>query len=98
MEKVNSIPEVTDPRKALGNDFRRSDVRKDWNNVLHKEDLPSEYFIAHFSCTASSGTYMRTLASEIAKQLGTCGLAWSIHRTHIGTYDPEKQNWEIEYT
>ncbi len=97
LAKVNSIPEVTDPKKALGNDFRRVDVRKDWDDILQNDDLPDEYHIAHFTCLASSGTYMRTLADVIAKKLNTCGLAWSIHRTHIGEYDSKKQNWKIEY-
>ncbi len=97
LEKVNSIPEVTDPRKALGNDFRRTDVREDWNNILNDNSLPSEFIIADFICTASSGTYMRTLAYEVAKKLGTCGLAWRIHRTHIGHYDKESNSWKIEY-
>ena len=97
LTKINSIPEVTDPRKALGNDFRRVDVRKDWNNILNDADSPDEYQIAHFTCIASSGTYMRTLASEIAKKLNSCGLAWSIHRTHIGSYDPESETLTKEF-
>lgn len=97
LEKVNSVPPVTELRKALGNDFRRVDVRKDWDDILHNDSLPNEYQIVHFSCIASSGTYMRTLASEIAKKLGTCGLAWSIHRTHIGKYSSETRSWKLEY-
>lgn len=97
LEKVNSIPEVTDPRKALGNDFRRTDVRADWNNILTNEFLPSEYIIANLTCTASSGTYMRTLAELISKKLETGGLAWRIHRTKIGTYDSEESTWSKEY-
>ena len=97
LEKVNSIPEVTDQRKALGNDFRRTDVRADWNKIFNDNSLPSEFTIANFICTASSGTYMRTLAYEIAKKLGTCGLAWRIHRTHIGHYSKETLDWKLEY-
>lgn len=97
LAKVNSIPEVTDPKKALGNDFRRVDVRRDWSDVLKNEDLPNEYHIAHFTCLASSGTYMRTLASVIANKLNTCGLAWSIHRTYIGEYDHGSNSWIKEF-
>lgn len=97
LEKINSIPEVTDPRKALGNDFRRVDVRQDWNTILENKKLPEEFQIAHFSCIASSGTYMRTLASIIAGKLDTCGLAWSIHRTNIGIYNPKTKTWDVEY-
>jgi tRNA pseudouridine(55) synthase len=97
LQKVNSIPEVTDPRKALGADFRRTDVRADWQDVATDFSLPAQYTIAHFRCVASSGAYMRTLATVIAKELGTTGLAFHIHRTKIGHYNQEKQAWDQEY-
>lgn len=97
LAKVNSIPEVTDPRKAIGNDFRRKYVREDWDKILHDTSLPEEFYIAHFACIASSGTYMRTLASEIAKKIDAGGLAWSIHRTEIGQYHPQSNQWELRY-
>ncbi len=82
--KIETIPEVTDQKKALGADFRRDDVRRSWNQFEKEGNL--EYQILSFTCIASSGTYMRSLAEEIAKRLGTCGLAYSIHRTKIGRY------------
>lgn len=95
--KIDTIPEVTDPRKALGNDFRRVDVRADWENIANDDSLPDLYIIINLYCLASSGTYMRTLASLIAKELGTCGLAWSIHRDKIGVYDGQTKTWTTEY-
>lgn len=86
-EKIESIPPVTDDRKALGNDFRRTDVRASWKQ-LNDEHATDTFAVATFSCTCSSGTYMRTLAEEIAARLGTVGLAFSIHRSVIGTYQP----------
>jgi len=94
LEKINTIPEVTDTSKTLGNDFRREDVRKDWDNIKNnnlptsdvgKLLLPDAYTIAHFTCSASSGTYMRTLAKLIGERLDPAvpSLAWSIHRTEI---------------
>lgn len=82
-EKINSIPPVTDPRKALGNDFRREPIRVRWSELLSLR--PADTFsIATLYCEASSGTYMRTLAEEVAKRLNTYGLAYSITRTKIG--------------
>jgi len=84
--KIETIPPVTELRKAIGNDFRRVDVRKDWHQFIETA-LPEDiFYIAKFSCIASSGTYMRTLSEVIAKELGTIGLTYSIHRTKIGTY------------
>lgn len=83
-EKIETIPEVNDPKKALGEDFRRDAVRASWDAVA--EYPRTEYHILSFTCTASSGTYMRSLAEKIAEELGTCGLAYSIHRTKVGRY------------
>lgn len=97
--KVDSIPEVTEARKALGNDFRRVDVRKDWEDILHNDSLPNEYQIAHFTCLASSGTYMRTLAHIIGQRLDppVSSLAWSIHRSKIGSYDSASRVWTKQF-
>ncbi len=87
-QKIDTIPPVTDARKAAGNDFRRVDVRRDWDEFASL-GRPSDLFsIATFHCLASSGTYMRSLATLLAEKLHTKGLAWSIHRDSIGTYDP----------
>ena len=83
--KIDSIPEVIEGSKALGNDFRRVDVRRDWEQVKTNDSLPAAYHIVHFICTASSGTYMRTLAKLIGERLEPVipSLAWHIHRTSI---------------
>ena len=100
LKKINSIPPVTDERKALGNDFRRVDVRADWL-AWRNGGAPSDRFtIIHLRCIASSGTYMRSLAEVIAKELGSTGLAYHIHRTHIGKYLPLIKNvgiWQKRY-
>lgn len=84
--KIESVTPVTDPSKALGKDFRRVDVRVDWARFYESGHPTDPFIIATFTCIASSGTYMRTLASVIAKAVGTTGLAYHIHRTHIGHY------------
>jgi tRNA pseudouridine(55) synthase len=84
--KIETIPPVKDNRKALGNDFRRTDVRSDWKLFAEFGRLDDQFTIAEFTCIASSGTYMRSLAREIGQQCGTRGLAYHIHRTTIGKY------------
>jgi tRNA U55 pseudouridine synthase TruB len=83
--KIDTIPEVTEESKNLGKNFRRTDVRADWDKIKSDDSLPTEYHIAHFTCTASSGTYMRTLAKLIGEKLNQPlpSLAWSIHRTEL---------------
>lgn len=94
LQKINTIPPVTDPRKALGNDFRRADIRTDWQELAIDYSLPQTYTVAHFRCVCSSGAYMRTLATIIAERCGTVGIAWHIHRTIIGSYDKNTHSWE----
>lgn len=83
--KIDTIPEVTDENKQLGADFRRTDVRVDWEAIKSNDSLPDQYTIAHFTCQSSSGTYMRTLAKLIGEKLDQPlpSLAWSIHRSEI---------------
>lgn len=84
-EKIETIPPVAEERKALGNDFRREVVRADWKNFCNEGNKSDLFYIAKIRCIASSGTYMRSLAEVIAARLDTTGLAYSIHRTKIGT-------------
>jgi tRNA pseudouridine(55) synthase len=94
LEKIELIPPVTDMRKALGNDFRRPDIRKAWNDFLNNREKSDIFTIATFRCICSSGTYMRTLAEVIARELDTTGLAYSIHRTNIGKYKKDTNGWD----
>ncbi len=87
-QKIETIPTVTDERKSIGNDFRRIDVRQDWKLFSEFGRHDDVFTVAHFSCIASSGTYMRSLAKSIGEELQTHSLAYHIHRTHIGKYIP----------
>jgi len=89
LQKINSIPPVTDLRKALGNDFRREEVRESWGEFLQKNS-PQDFLVVKFRCLCSSGSYMRTLADLIAQTISSRGLAFSIHRTKIGHFDKNK--------
>ncbi len=83
-KKINSIEEVTDPSKELGRDFRRGEIRKNWKGILSSIPEDRDFMIIKVRCMCSSGTYMRVLAEDIAKELGNFGLAFSIKRTRIG--------------
>lgn len=95
--KIETIPPVTDLRKALGNDFRRVDIRADWENIKNDNSLPYTYHIASFRCVASSGSYMRSLAHLIGQKINSCGLAWHIHRTKIGIFDQTTHTWTQKF-
>lgn len=87
LKRIESIPPVTEASKTLGRDFRRSEVRIAWQVWLeHHRGLQVQ--IVTVDCIASSGTYMRSLSEEIGRRLGTEGLAYSIHRSQMGRYQP----------
>lgn len=86
LQKIETIPPVTDERKALGNDFRRTDVRAAWQKFATSGNPDDQFSIATIRTSVASGVYMRTLADEIAKRLNSHGLAYSIHRTKLGRY------------
>ncbi len=94
IHKITLLPKVTDPRKALGNDFRRPEVLQSWQDFLTAGEVSVSYQVASIKCICSSGTYMRTLAEFIARSLNTTGLAFNIHREKIGTYNPTKSEWK----
>ena len=82
---LTKVPRTTEPSKALGEDFRQDAIREAWQTLF--TSLPErEFAVLTLSVVCGSGTYMRTLAGEIGKSLGTEGLALSIQRTKIGKY------------
>ena len=85
--KIDSFPPVTDAQKALGADFRRREVRADWEQWRH-DHANTQVRLMYITVTCSSGTYMRSRAKALGERLGTNALAYSIHRTHIGRFQP----------
>jgi len=94
LQKIALLPKVTDPRKALGNDFRRPDVLSSWKKFAETDSPDKQFLLVDIICRCSSGTYMRTLAEVIAKKAGTSGLAFAIHRSVIGLYDQKSKTWQ----
>lgn len=95
--KINSLPTVTDPRKALGNDFRRPEVINSWSKFVADGNENDLFTLIDMTVVCSSGMYMRTLAELIAEALNTKGLALKINRTKIGHFDKLTDSWIKEY-
>lgn len=84
---LKTVPRSNEPSKVLGADFRQDQIREAWRRLFLV--LPTqELLVLSLRVTSGPGTYMRTLASRIAKELGTDGFALSIARTRIGSYVP----------
>jgi len=46
-----------------------------------------DYPLVKFTCSVSSGTYIRSLAEDIGKKLGTCAYMSNLRRTKVAEYD-----------
>lgn len=80
-DKLTLVPRTDDSRKALGKDFRVDEARLSWERFLASRAIVHP--VLTFVATVGPGTYMRTLADDLARSLGTRGLALSIHRDRI---------------
>jgi len=70
----------------VARDFRKDEIVERWQHLRGSAD--EQCTILRFKAVVSSGTYIRTLSALIAQKLGTEGLAYSIHRTRMGRYQP----------
>lgn len=82
---LSIVPSSDEPSKELGQDFRQHAIRARWKEVF--DSLPERDFqILTIRVTCASGTYMRSLSSRLAQELGTTAFALSIHRSKIGRH------------
>jgi tRNA pseudouridine55 synthase len=67
-------------------DFRQRDILESWSNLLtENKDVIFRTVTLKVSC--SSGTYIRGLAENLGRDIGTGALALSIKRTKVGEYN-----------
>lgn len=69
----------------VGGDFRQKEILSTWGNILIARQNEM-FLVSKFSADVSSGTYIRGLANEMGKVLGTGALAWNIKRTRVGEF------------
>jgi tRNA pseudouridine55 synthase len=79
------LDEVTKRIALVNGDFRQTQALSSWRNLLYPH-VNEFYLISNFKADVSSGTYIRGLADEMGKILGTGALAWSIRRTRVGDF------------
>ncbi|PIP87204.1 hypothetical protein COW81_01465 [Candidatus Campbellbacteria bacterium CG22_combo_CG10-13_8_21_14_all_36_13] len=80
----NEIKEIVIEKiKKIDGDFRQMEIINSWQEKI---DDMGQFFVAKFIANVSSGTYIRVLANEIAEEVNTKGIAFSIKRTKIGDF------------
>ncbi len=76
-------------------DFRQEEVMRLWKRKLHKETAPPsgkagrEFPCATIKISCSSGTYARSIANGLGKELGVPALALHILRNKVGEFSVE---------
>lgn len=66
-------------------DFRQKEILEGWEKFFAGKQGQG-FLVMKFSISCSSGTYVRSLAHELGKKLGTGAIALSIKRTRVGDY------------
>jgi tRNA pseudouridine(55) synthase len=79
------LKEVLEKIALVKGDFRQKEILKGWNELLKGRE-GEQFYISKFSILVSAGTYIRALAEEMGKILGSGALAYSIKRTRVGEY------------
>jgi tRNA U55 pseudouridine synthase TruB len=76
--------------KVNSGDFRQDDILNQWKNILERYDnIGKKLTIIRMIATVSPGTYIRTIANRIGKDLGIGALAFDIYRIRAGQYKIE---------
>jgi tRNA pseudouridine55 synthase len=82
-EEVKSL--VAEACTKVTGDFRQPLILKSWNDVSDLSTLNFQLLTIRIDC--ASGAYMRTLAHELGKKIGTSALAYRIKRMGIAGFD-----------
>lgn len=79
------LTEATRRTTLVHGEFRQAETRATWEKTM----VPHSQFVfslLHLTVSCSSGTYMRSIAHELGKKIGTGAIAYRIVRTAVGPY------------
>lgn len=85
VSKKNLSAKIYNLINKVKGDFRQNEIKKDWINFFQTTKRTT-FPVAKLEVLCSSGTYIRSLANNIGKQVGTGGIALGIIRTSVGKY------------
>ena len=75
------LAEIMERINLVKGDFRQEEIKNAWQEFIARQDLAIGLQIVKFKINCSSGTYVRSIANEMA------GLAYSIKRTKVGKFE-----------
>lgn len=80
----NLLKTIAEKINLVKGDFRQDKIKGEWEKVLEKSD--KEYVALKIKVRCSSGTYIRSLADELGKKLGTEAILLSLKRNKVGEF------------
>lgn len=87
LSEEKMLQEISEKIHKVQGDFRQKDILDSWNSFYNQDE---QVLVSLFRSTVSSGTYIRSLAHEFGKKVGSGALAYSIKRTRVGKYRIEE--------
>jgi tRNA pseudouridine55 synthase len=80
---------ITSEVVLVNGDFRQKIILKRWQEFFSQIDSQQKFTTARFRISCSSGTYIRSLAEQIGKEIGSGAIAIDILRTNVGEHSLE---------
>ena len=77
------LSNITRRINRVGGDFRQEQIVKLWKKKLSGKNFSKLFFLAHFTVSCSSGTYVRQIANNLGIRMKIPALAFTIKRTKI---------------
>ena len=85
LNKQTLLNEILEKVSLVHGNFRQREIIAAWNEFFNDSHV-NPFQIAKLRVSCSGGTYVRSIAREMGKKLGTDAIAYSIKRTQIGNY------------
>lgn len=79
------LEEIKEKISKVKGDFRQEEILKIWEEKLKGKE-EEKYPVVKLRISCGSGAYMRSIANDIGKRLGTGALAFKIVRTKVGEF------------
>ncbi len=86
MKSKDLVENITENISLVTGDFRQNEIANQWKAFLKNKNIPDSITIAKLEAKTSKGIYIRSLTQDIAKKMGTIGIAHGIIRTKNGKY------------
>lgn len=91
IEAKNLLAQINKKIKKVKGDFRQKEILKKWQEKILPNLSDSKnkeaFWTAEIKIKCSSGTYIRSIASDLGKKLKTGGVILSLTRTKAGEFE-----------